>query len=71
MHSSNASSTAFSTCLATKKDLRLLKDSKKILIYNIYDWLQEQPPEAFYKKKVFLEISQNSQEFWPVPESLF
>ena len=24
--------------------------------------LQKQPPEVFYKKKVFLEISQNSQE---------
>ena len=36
MHSSNASSIAFSTYLATKKGLRLLKDSKKILIY-IYD----------------------------------
>ena len=23
---------------------------------------QKQPPEVFYKKKVFLEISQNSQE---------
>ena len=62
MHSSNPSSIAFSTCLATKKGLRLLKDSKKIWIYNIYDWLQKQPPEVFYKRKVFLEISQNSQE---------
>ena len=24
--------------------------------------MQKQPPEVFYKEKVFLEISQNSQE---------
>ena len=31
---------------------------------------QKQPPEVFYKKKVFLKISKNSQET-PVLESLF
>ena len=25
-------------------------------------WFQKQPPEVFYEKKVFLEISQNSQK---------
>ena len=32
---------------------------------------QKQPPEVFYEKKAFLEISQNSQENTCVPKSLF
>ena len=33
-------------------------------------FFQKQPPDVFFKKKVFLEISQNSQET-PASESLF
>ena len=32
------------------------------LIFSAFCYRQKQPPEVFCKKKVFLEISQNSQE---------
>ena len=37
---------------------------------NSHEQLQKQPLEVFCKKKVFLEISQNSQQI-SVPESLY
>ena len=44
----------------------VIKRFKLILIFcllpNIFSYFQKQPPEVFCKKKVFLEISPNSQE---------